>query len=116
GEGFTRLDQRVAAGGRFDLVVSNPPYVLGEERASLAPEVREHEPPLALFAPPGNPDHFVRELCARAPAMLSSGGALLVELGERQAPRALAIARDAGLSARTIRDLAGIERVLEAAV
>ncbi len=115
GEGFTQLDRRVANGERFDLVVSNPPYVRAEERASLAPEIREHEPALALFAPPGNPDHYVRELARRARGMLAPGGALLVELGQGQAGRALELARELELRARTVRDLAGIERVLEIA-
>ncbi len=113
GEGFTQLDRRVANGERFDLVVSNPPYVRAEERASLAPEVREHEPALALFAPPGNPDHYVRELARRVRGMLAPGGALLVELGHAQAANALGLARELELRASTVRDLAGIERMLE---
>lgn len=116
GEGFTSLDRRIAGGERFDLVIANPPYVRADERESLAPEVREHEPALALFAPPGNPDHFVRELIRRARGMLAPGGALLVELGLGQAPRVLEIAREHELRARTLRDLAGIERVLEVAL
>jgi release factor glutamine methyltransferase len=115
GEGFTQLDRRVASGERFDLVVSNPPYVRADERASLAPEVREHEPALALFAPPGNPDHFVRELSRRARGMLAPGGVLLIELGAGQAVRVLELARTLELRASTLRDLAGIERVLEIA-
>src|SRR6185295_11455318 len=46
--------------GPFDLVLSNPPYIAFEDRESLAPEVRDHEPALALFAPAGDPDHWVK--------------------------------------------------------
>ena len=99
---------------RFDLVVANPPYVAVEERASLAPEVREHEPELALFAPRGDPDHWVRLLLEQGREWLKPEGALLVELGKDQAPRALAIAAQLGWRARVERDLAGIERVIEA--
>src|SRR5688572_6805925 len=45
--------------GSFDLLVSNPPYVDPSQRDTLAPEVREHEPAEALFAPAGDPDHWV---------------------------------------------------------
>lgn len=113
GEGLALLDDRIARGERFDLVVSNPPYVRVEERAALAPEVREHEPALALFAPAGDPDHFVRALVQRARGLLAPDGAMLVELGLGQSPRALELAREQGLRARVMRDLAGIERVLE---
>jgi len=97
----------------YDLVVSNPPYIRPDERAGLSPEVREHEPELALFAPEGDPDLWVRHLCDAAPTVLAAGGALLIELGLGQAERALALARERGLAARTHRDLARIERVLE---
>lgn len=102
------------ARGPFDLVVSNPPYVTPEEREGLAPEVRDYEPELALFAPAGDPDHWVRRLCEGAAELLVPGGALLVELGHEQGQRALALARGAGLEARLLEDLARVPRVLEA--
>lgn len=114
GDAFEELARLAHGAGRpFDLIVSNPPYIRPDEREALAPEVREHEPTLALFAPEGDPDLWVRRLCEEAPAALAAGGALLVELGADQAPRALELARADGLDARTHRDLAGIERVLE---
>jgi release factor glutamine methyltransferase len=100
----------------FDVVVSNPPYVRPEEAAALEPEVREHEPALALFLPAGEPDHWLLRLLDEALPLLAPGGALLIELGAGQAPRALELARARGLAARCVRDLAGIERVLELAV
>ncbi len=99
--------------GRFDLVVSNPPYVSRAERASLAPEVAEHEPEAALFAPEGDVDFWVRSLIEGSGTWLAPGGTLLVELGLGQAPRAVALAREHEREARLHRDLAGIDRVLE---
>lgn len=114
GDGLLRLEERVARGERFELLVSNPPYVRPDERATLAPEVREHEPEVALFAPAADPDHWVRALVALAPRALAVGGTLLVELGADQSARALELARAHGLRACTRRDLAGVERMLEA--
>jgi release factor glutamine methyltransferase len=93
---------------RFDLLVCNPPYVDPEDKATLAPEVAEHEPAAALFAPQGDPDFWVRTLLERSPAWLAPKGTLLVELGIGQAERFR------GCGARFHRDLAGIERILEA--
>ena len=90
-----------------------PSDLTEEERAGLAPEVRDFEPTLALFAPAGDPHHWVRRLLDEAVPMLSPGGALLVELGHTQAAAALAQAHDRGLTARTHRDYGGVERVLE---
>jgi release factor glutamine methyltransferase len=109
-------DPRLGAASPFDVVVSNPPYVEPEEAPTLSPEVREHEPLAALFAPAGDPDHFARELMARARRVLAPGGVLLVELGHRQARRVLALAQGLGLDARVHDDLAGIPRVLEVTV
>jgi release factor glutamine methyltransferase len=112
GDGLAALDGGAAA-GPFDLVVANPPYIEPEEALELAPEVREHEPPAALYAPPGEPDHFARELMARARRVLTPEGALLIELGHRQGPRVLALARELGLDGRVHDDLAGLPRLLE---
>jgi release factor glutamine methyltransferase len=99
--------------GGFDLLVSNPPYVDPTEADSLAREVRDHEPPEALFAPPGDPDHWVRRLLDDIERALLPGGVLLVELSAGQGLRAAELARERGLAPELHRDFAGLERVLE---
>ena len=73
----------VPAGSTFDLVVSNPPYVTPSELAALSPDVREHEPRLALD---GGPDGlaFYRRITAAVGPLLKPGGSLLLEVGESQ--------------------------------
>lgn len=100
--------------GPFDLIVSNPPYVDPSDETSLAPGVREHEPAAALFAPEGDPDHWVRRLLDESPQLLAEEGLVLIELGHDQAERALGLAGERGWSACTHADLAGVPRVLEA--
>src|SRR6185436_5021471 len=68
----------------------------------------------ALFAPDADPDHWVDRLLDEGRELLAPSGALLVELGANQSPRAARLARERGWSAHFQRDLAGIERVLEA--
>jgi release factor glutamine methyltransferase len=100
--------------GRIDLVVSNPPYVDPAEREALAPEVRDHEPALALF-PPGDPLSLYRRLARASASSLRPGGWLVVELGQGQASSVQAACRDEGLGpTRLDRDLAGIPRSLAA--
>jgi release factor glutamine methyltransferase len=98
----------------LDLVASNPPYVDRAEEASLMPEVRHHEPALALF-PPGDRWSIYRRLVPAAAACLAPGGALLLEVGAGMAPEVAALAREAGFVVDALRpDLQGIERVVEA--
>ncbi|MFT5048949.1 MAG: release factor glutamine methyltransferase [Chlamydiales bacterium] len=107
GDGFAGLDEA------FDLIVCNPPYVDPAELEDLAPEVRDYEPHAALFAPAGDPDHWVRQLIEVLPRLLAPAGLSLVELGIGQAERVLQLAEAAGFEARVEPDLAGIERVLQ---
>ena len=100
-------------GRRFDLVLSNPPYVDPAARATLAPEVAGHEPAEALFAPEGKPDHWAELLARAVRELLAPGGMLLVELGFDQAPRLRASLADLGLPFVFTRDLERVERVLE---
>lgn len=112
---FVEADGPEALGalGPFDLVVSNPPYIPPSERASLAPDVRDHEPALALFTPPDDPDHWLRRLLGPGLALVAPGGSLLVELGHTQGPRALELALATGRPSKLHKDFAGVERVLE---
>jgi len=101
------------AGQRFDLVVSNPPYLAESEVAGLAPELG-HEPRGALVAGPEGTEVLGR-LVAGAPEHLRPGGALAVEIAPAQAEAVTAACRRAGLEAVEIhRDLAGRERVVAA--
>jgi len=100
--------------GPFDLIVSNPPYVREIDRASLAPEVREFEPALALFAGADGLD-IIRALVPAAALALGSGGALVMEIGAGQADAVAGIVSSAGLTVDHIApDLQGIPRVVVA--
>ena len=69
--------------GRFDAIVSNPPYVADADRGSLPVEVGEWEPAGALFAGPAGTEAIAR-LVAAAPAHLRAGGLLAIEIGDGQ--------------------------------
>lgn len=100
--------------GRTDLVISNPPYVSEEEWRTLAPEVRDHEPKAALVPGPSG-DEAYDALAPAAFRLLVPGGALVLELGHRNAPGARAAAEAAGFRAIEIRpDVRGIPRILTA--
>lgn len=108
GDGLAPL----AAHAPFELLVSNPPYVDPDD-PELEPSVRAHEPGIALFAPQGDPDRWVRTLVDEGLALLAPEGALLVELGHDQAPRVRALCADRGLAPHFHEDATGHERVLE---
>ena len=95
--------------GRFDLILANPPYV--EDEAALAPSVRAHEPPGALFAGPEGLEAY-RSLVPQLAELLATGGIALVEIGAGQAEAVGAIAENAGFSVRLHHDLAGRPRAL----
>jgi len=97
------------------IIVSNPPYIASGEFPRLMPEVRDYEPREALD---GGADGLavIRRLIDEAPQRLRDRGALVVEIGADQGPRALALARTRFAEARTEHDLAGLDRVVVARV
>jgi len=100
--------------GRYELIVANPPYISDAEIASLAPEIRDYEPLLALA---GGPDglNFYRRIAAGARDHLLHGGTIIVEVGKGQATDVAAIFRASALgSVAILNDLAGIQRVVVA--
>ncbi|RFP87646.1 peptide chain release factor N(5)-glutamine methyltransferase [Rhodobacteraceae bacterium 63075] len=108
---FTVSDWFEALEGRFDLIVSNPPYIGAEEMEALAPELA-HEPRLAL-TDEGDGLGAYRAICAGAPDHLRPGGHLLVETGWQQGADVAELMRGAGfVSVRVIQDLGGRDRVV----
>ncbi len=101
---------------RFDLVVSNPPYVEDAAIDALAPEIRQYEPRLALTSGLDGLG-FYRRILARVVEFTSPSGELLVEVGAGQAASVVAMCCEAGCTGSVaIRDLAGIERVVRAVI
>ena len=100
------------AGRRFDLIVSNPPYITSADLLALQPEVRDHEPILALD---GGPDGLTayRAIVSQAATHLEPNGWLLLEVGAGQAADVAALLAQAGFGGIiTATDPGGIERVV----
>ncbi len=105
-------DWNAAIASRFDLVLSNPPYISSPDLAGLMPEVADHEPARALD---GGPDGLAdyRRLVQALPALLAPGGIAVLELGIGQAAPVAVLAHAAGLVPRAPHpDLAGVPRAL----
>ncbi len=112
--GFVACNIADTIKGKFDLVVSNPPYVARHDLETLDAEVRNHDPVLALDGGEDGLD-FYRAIAADMRRLLAEGGRLVVELGAGQEPMVRSIFADAGLAAgAAYKDLAGIPRALDA--
>jgi release factor glutamine methyltransferase len=109
---FAHGDWGAGVDGRFDLIVSNPPYIRAAEIEGLEPEVSVHEPRLALDGGADGLDAY-RRLWPDVARLLKPGGRFAVEIGEGQGPDVSDLARTAGLDVEAIKpDLAGIGRVV----
>jgi release factor glutamine methyltransferase len=109
---FIACDMAAALGGPFDLIVSNPPYIVSGDIAALAPEVRDFDPRAALDGGADGLDAY-RAIVGMVPGVLRPGGAVVVELGVSQAEAVAALFSAAGLAPAPPRtDLRGIPRAL----
>lgn len=109
---FIQSDLFEKVEGSFDLIVSNPPYIRSQEIAGLMPEVREHEPHLALD---GKDDglHFYREIIKEAMSHLKRGGQLFFEIGYDQGEAVQALLAANGYTEiAVVKDYAGLDRVV----
>ena len=100
---------------RFDWIVSNPPYVSAEDFPTLSPDVRDHEPKIALIAGSDGLD-IIRRLVADAPRLLNPHGQLIMEIGYNQSGtvQQLIHSNPAYKACQIIKDYSGIERVVVA--
>ena len=100
---------------KADIIVSNPPYIRTDVIENLAPEVKDHEPRLALD---GDADglKFYRRIVAKAPEYLFTSGYLIMEIGYDQAGEVTALLESAGCyhDIQVIKDFSGNDRVVSA--
>ena len=96
---------------QYDILVSNPPYVMDKEKALMRSNVLDHEPHLALFVSDDDPLIFYRAISGWALAVLKSGGYCIVEINEALGPETAAIYEAAGFTdVQVIKDLSERDR------
>ncbi|MBQ2405395.1 MAG: peptide chain release factor N(5)-glutamine methyltransferase [Lachnospiraceae bacterium] len=96
----------------FDIIISNPPYIESAVIETLMPEVKDHEPMLALD---GKEDglFFYRKIVDKAPEYIRKGGKLLFEIGYNQGEAVRQLMLDKGFTkVEVIKDFAGLDRVV----
>ena len=109
---FLKSDLYEKVTGKFDLLVSNPPYIERKVIPTLMEEVREYDPYLALDGGEDGLD-FYRRIIGGAQDYLKRGGQILMEIGSRQAQAVSELLREAGFKEIDVcRDFAGLDRVV----
>jgi release factor glutamine methyltransferase len=106
---FLKSDLLECVTGEFDIIISNPPYILHSDMAKLSPTVRNYEPHLALNGGTDGLDIY-RRLIPQCKNALRTGGALFLEIGPKSVINLLA---EAGFSdINLLRDYAELERIV----
>lgn len=98
--------------GKYDVIVSNPPYIGYEEKNAMSNNVLKFEPHIALFA--DDPLIFYKRIAAIAPQILNDGGSVYLEISEYRAAAVVTIFEKAGFQAEIKKDLTGRERMVKA--
>lgn len=107
-------DWAASLAGPFDVVVANPPYIETAVLGGLDPEVRDHDPLLALDGGADGLDAY-RVIAGELPRLLAPGGCVVLEVGSTQAQAVAALLAERGLAVGSIvRDLGGHQRVVVA--
>lgn len=115
---FNFLDEeKWAALGQFDIIVSNPPYVKQSEKDGMHARVKEFEPHLALFVPDNDALLFYKKLSGFSLQHLSPGGSLFVEINEALGDTIVNLFRSAGfINIEMKKDLQGKDRMVMVSV
>lgn len=101
--------------GKFDMILSNPPYVMDSEKALMRKNVLDHEPWLALFVPDDDPLVFYRAVASWAKELLNDGGLCLVEINEALGIETAQVFVEAGFhDVKVLHDLNSRDRFVRA--
>lgn len=115
---FGRLDvlsYKPSGKPTYDIIVSNPPYVLEKERKDMEYNVLEYEPEAALFVPDNNPLLFYKAISAIAKSELLPGGTLYFEINSNMGDACKEMLHEANFEKITIyKDFSGLNRVIKA--
>lgn len=100
---------------KFDVIVSNPPYITQSERADMEANVLEWEPSSALFVPDADPLRFYRRIGELGRNLLTEGGVLYFEINRAYGEATVAMLREQGYrDLRLMKDMAGNDRIVTA--
>ena len=108
---FIKSDLFSRIRSRYNIIVSNPPYIPSAEIGTLQREVKDHEPRLALDGGEDGLDYY-RRIAADAPKYLARGGMIILEVGEGQAEKVVQLFKYADYSI-IIKDMAGVKRFVK---
>ena len=108
------LNDEILSLGKFDFLVSNPPYVLMSEKSSMDETVLNYEPHLALFVPNDDPLLFYRALAQNGKKLLNLNGQLVAEINPQQAASTADLFSRAGFSVEILKDMEGKDRTIAA--
>ncbi len=100
-------------GLKFDLIISNPPYVTETDKNEMKQNVLAWEPELALFAPVNDPLHFYKTILRFAEQHLNNNGTILLEINEKLGKETAQLFAQSGYSPELLKDLRGKERFLK---
>ena len=114
---FSRVDilNHTPQGEKFDIIVSNPPYIKELEKAEMEPNVLDWEPHTALFVPDNDPLLFYRTIATKGLSILTPGGRLYFEINRAHGEETAAMLRTLGYTDIELRkDIAGNDRMIKA--
>lgn len=110
-----KIIKRGTACDKFDIIVSNPPYVCESEKSLMRSNVLDFEPELALFVPDNDPLRFYRRIAELSIDLLNPGGKLYFEINENYGVETVELLQQLGYSnCRVIKDIFGKERMTSA--
>lgn len=109
---FIQSDLFEGISGQYDMILSNPPYISQAEMETLMPEVKDHDPHLALYGGIDGLD-FYKKISANATDHLNPGGMLMMEIGAGQANDVSTLLRENDFTdIQIIQDLNGLDRIV----
>ena len=113
---FVQADMRnfTPDGGCYDIIVSNPPYVMDSEKAQMRENVLGHEPHLALFVSDGEPLEFYRPIADFASLSLSANGKVYLEINQQLGAQTADLFAAKGMHAEVRKDMFGVDRFIVA--
>lgn len=115
GPEFHRADLlgEIPFGGQFDIIVSNPPYIMEKEKSEMMPNVLEWEPGIALFVPDSDPLLFYKAISRWCSALLAPGGCCFVEINEKLGEETTGLFKADGFkNVQAKQDLSGRNRIV----